>query len=110
MHISINRAWSPRFRSKYKQAIRQAWWRWFRTAGNRDKRDIYVPFTNPQTQDTDHRYYHMFDIQEFRDLSLVCGFVVEELAYISRQGTMSHSLHDARNMWSIQRKTVLPQP
>lgn len=105
-HITINWAWSNWFRRKYAKAIRQAWRKRLSSAGTRDKRDLYVPFTNPDNQEKSYRYYHMFRVQELIDLSHISGFVLEEVSYIDKKGGLTDKKNAARNIRCVQRKKV----
>ena len=52
------------------KAVGKARRKWFLTRGKYDKRDILVPWKKHAESDTTyHRYYHLFTLEELRQLS-----------------------------------------
>lgn len=75
----------------------------------RKRNDLLISRKDPQYA-TNHkqyeRYYHLFTLTELQQLSLVAGFVIDELAYMQQDGSIGTDRKKARNTVLALRKDV----
>ena len=102
--IMINRSLSDWFKKKYAPAIQAAKWKYIYTLWTSHHRDILVPWIDGKTRKQYDRYYHLFDLEELRDLIQCTSFELTHLSYIDHEGKLDSSLRSSRNSFCVLRK------
>jgi len=106
--LLTNRSYSSRFIRKYRLQQLQA------SADSvflaqRKRNDLLISRKDPnyaQNKKKYERYYHLFTLRELKELSLLSGFVVEELTYMQQDGTTGDDRKQARNSLLAIRKDI----
>ncbi|NOZ43847.1 MAG: hypothetical protein GXP45_01580 [bacterium] len=82
--IMSNRAYSQRFRKKYKQACQTALGNRLLSLGKKSPRDILVP--RKGKKHSYERYYHLFSRREIQRLAQEAGFsIISLFFYVDKQ-------------------------
>ncbi len=101
--LMLNRTYSDRFVKKYKKQVFLAKLKRFFTLWNCSWRDIEVPWTNRQWE-TSYRYYHLFDLKEYKNLIDYSWFSLKKCCYLDNQGEISFNEHSSKSSLFIAEK------
>lgn len=105
--ILVNWSFSQRFIEKYRTPIVQAILKSIGTLWTSKWNDVLVPRKDPNfesNQEIHHRFYHLFTLQEIKELIHTTDFQILESCYITQEGKKNYHRRDSRNSFIVLRK------
>jgi len=104
--LMLNWAFSDRFKKKYRKQVFLARVKWLFTFWRCCPRDIYVPRKN-QKGEVQERFYHLFDLQEYKNLTLYSGFTLKESIFIDKNGSLTPQESDSNSSFFVVEKNPI---
>ena len=105
--IMINWSFSKWFLKKYKVPVFKSLLKYILTLWYLKINDLYIPWKDKDI--TYYRYYHIFFLQEIKNLFKRTNFIVEKCLYIDKSWKLTDNFSNARNSLIVGVKDIVRQ-